>query len=63
LVQAGDNFNQLYAAVDAVYLYPGTSAGITPDRILPLILLAAFFFLLFRFSLRPRKPRQSGATP
>ncbi len=61
LVLGGDNYAQIYAVADAIYLYPGTSSGLTPGRIVPLVLLAVFFFLLVSLSQRSRRRRRRSA--
>ncbi len=55
-----DNYAQLYAAGDGIYLFPGNGGGIAPTRILPLILVAAFFFLLYWLSQRGRNRRRAA---
>ena len=51
----GDNdYSQLYAADNDVYLYPGTSGGFDLTRLFPLVLIAVFFYLLYRLAFRRR---------
>ena len=62
LVLGGDNDAQLFASAGTVYLYPGTSGGVTPDRFLPLLLIVAFFALLFYVSKRVRGRKRNKKT-
>lgn len=59
LAQGGDNYAQLYAAGTGIYLFPGSGGGIAPTRILPLILVVAFFFLLYLLSQRGRSRKRA----
>jgi ligand-binding sensor domain-containing protein len=63
LAIGADNYAQLYAVGAGVYQFPGTGAGIDPTRILPFLLVAAFFFLLYRLSQRGRKTRRDLLKP
>jgi ligand-binding sensor domain-containing protein len=57
-VIGADNASQLFAAVNNVYAYPGTGSGITPTRIITLLLVAllfVLFFLIAQRSIRGRK--------
>jgi photosystem II stability/assembly factor-like uncharacterized protein len=58
LALGADNYAQLYAAGTGIYLFPGSGGGIAPTRILPLILVVAFFFLLYWLSQRGRSNRK-----
>jgi ligand-binding sensor domain-containing protein len=51
-------YNQLYAATQGIYLFPGNSGAFDPSQILPVALILAFFYALYRFSTRGR--RRSG---
>jgi ligand-binding sensor domain-containing protein len=53
------NYAQLYAAGSGIYLFPGSGGGIAPTRILPLILVVAFFFLLYWLSQRGRNRKRA----
>lgn len=64
------NYSQLYAAVNDVYLYPGSSGGLTITRLIPILLILLFFYLLYRLTTRNRRrtqqmfaPEQSGKEP
>ncbi|MDQ2886439.1 MAG: hypothetical protein M3Y39_10155 [Chloroflexota bacterium] len=61
LALGADNYAQLYAAGTGIYLFPGSSGGIAPTRILPLILVVAFFFLLYWLSQRGRSRKRATA--
>ncbi|HLI09631.1 MAG TPA: hypothetical protein VKV40_23920 [Ktedonobacteraceae bacterium] len=57
LIIGGSNNSQLYAAtnVDGVYIFPGTSSGVTFDRLWPLLLIAALFIVLYVLISRTRR--------
>jgi photosystem II stability/assembly factor-like uncharacterized protein len=55
LLIAGINNTQLYAAANAVYIFPGTSSGLSLTHLLPLLLIAALFFLLYMLTSRSRR--------
>jgi photosystem II stability/assembly factor-like uncharacterized protein len=57
------NYAQLYAAADNVYLFPGTSGGINPTNLLPIVLVVFFFYLLLRFNSRNRAAKRSMQKP
>ncbi len=65
LAFGADNDAQLYAVGAGVYQFPGTGggAGIDPSRILPILLVIAFFFLLDRLSQRGRHARREMLKP
>jgi len=50
----GDSYSQLLVATNDVYLFPGTSSGFSLSRIIPIVLIALGFYLLYRFSARRR---------
>jgi hypothetical protein len=58
LVLGSDHYAQLYAAVDEVYQYPGSSGGVSPSRIVSIVLVVFFFFLLYWLILRRRQPKR-----
>jgi photosystem II stability/assembly factor-like uncharacterized protein len=58
-----DGYTQLYAASDDVYLYPGSGGGFDFSRITPLILIVAFFVLLYWLTQRNRRNRRAILTP
>ncbi len=51
---AGDNYSQLLVATNDVYLFPGINGGFSATRIIPIVLIALLFYLLYRFSARRR---------
>jgi photosystem II stability/assembly factor-like uncharacterized protein len=55
LAMGASGYNQLYAASNNVYLYPGNSSVFDPSQIFPILLVLAFFFALYRLSARGRK--------
>jgi len=55
LVQGTTNYSQTFAAMNNVYLYPGTGSIFDSARLLPLLLIVAFFYLLLRMSSRARR--------
>jgi ligand-binding sensor domain-containing protein len=63
LTLGGSNYSQIYAAVDDVYLYPGSSGGISFTHLLPVLLVLAFFYLLYRIALRGGKRRREVLKP
>lgn len=65
LALGADDYSQLHAAVDGngIYLFPGTSGGITSSRLLPFLLVVLFFFLLYRLSSRGRNRQRALLKP
>jgi ligand-binding sensor domain-containing protein len=59
LAIGANGYNQLYAATNGIYLFPGNSSVFDPSQIIPLLLILAFFFALYRFSTRGRRRSQS----
>ena len=55
MAQGATNYDQLFVAINNVYLYPGTGSIFDPTRLLPFVLILAFFYLLIRFSMRSRR--------
>ncbi|MDQ6659526.1 MAG: hypothetical protein M3Z24_01010, partial [Chloroflexota bacterium] len=63
-LQLGANdYSQLLAATNDVYLFPGTTGGFTAVRLLPLLFVALFFFLLYFMIMRSRKRRNTLLKP
>jgi ligand-binding sensor domain-containing protein len=56
------DYSQLFAAADDVYLYPGTSGGLTLNRLIAIVIVALFFYLLYRLTRRRRKVRNPERT-
>ena len=63
LAMGANGYNQLYAATNGIYIYPGNSSAFDPSQIFPLLLILAFFFALYRLSTRGRKRSQSRLKP
>ncbi len=63
LILGATNYSQLYAAVNDVYLYPGTSGGLSLTRLVPLLLLLLMFYLLYRVAQRGRNRRRDMLKP
>jgi ligand-binding sensor domain-containing protein len=56
----GDGYGQVFAASNAVYFFPGSSGGLSPSRLLPLIFVIALFVILYLF-VRSRQRRRVEA--
>jgi len=63
LAIGANGYNQLYAAMNGIYLYPGNSSAFDPSQIFPLLLILAFFFALYQFSTRGRRRSRSMLKP
>src|SRR5436305_743735 len=63
LVIGANGYNQLYAATNGIYFYPGNSSAFDPSQIFPLLLILVFFFALYQFSTRGRRRSQSMLEP
>ncbi|MDQ2714888.1 MAG: hypothetical protein M3Z08_08280 [Chloroflexota bacterium] len=59
----GDSNSQLFAAANDVYQYPGSGGGLDVTRLLPIVLIILFFFLLYRFTRRNRMHRREVLQP
>lgn len=57
MAQGSTDYNQLFVAINNIYLYPGTNSIFDPTRLLPFVLILVFFYILFRLSMRGRKPK------
>lgn len=57
LAQGDDGYTQLIAGSShGIYLYPGTTNGLSPSRFISIVLVLLFFFLLYYFfSVRRRR--------
>jgi len=56
-------YSQLFAAADDVYLFPGSSGGLTFTKLLPTVLILLFFYLLYRLLMRGRRRAQQMLKP
>jgi len=64
LAWGATNYSQLFAAVNDVYQFPGTSGGgFSTAHLVALLLIALFFFVLYRFTRRNRGNRQTPFKP
>jgi ligand-binding sensor domain-containing protein len=63
LAIGANGYNQLYAATNGIYLFPGNNSAFDPSQIFPILLILAFFFALYRFTLRGRKRSQQMPKP
>ncbi len=55
LALEASGYAQLIAAADDVYLFPGSSGGLSLTRLLPLLFFAALILLVYRFAGRTRR--------
>ncbi len=55
LALGSNGYNQLYAAVNNVYLYPGNSSFFDPSQLIPFLLIIIGFLALFRLTAQGRK--------
>jgi photosystem II stability/assembly factor-like uncharacterized protein len=55
LIQADNGFSQLFAASKGIYSYPGSGSIFSPDRIIPILVILAFFYLLYYMVTRGRR--------
>jgi photosystem II stability/assembly factor-like uncharacterized protein len=58
-----NNYAQLFAAANDIYLYPGNSGGFDATRVLTIIIIAAFFFLLYYVTRRNQLKRAGSRRP
>ncbi len=63
LAIGANGYNQLYAATNGIYLFPGNNSAFDPSKIFPILLILAFFFVLYRFTSRGRKRSQQIFKP
>src|SRR5579863_3316469 len=63
LAQGANGYDQLFAAVNNIYLFPGTSSILDPTRLLPFLLIIAFFYLLYRLNMRGRNRARNVLKP
>lgn len=62
LAWGASDYSQLFAAADDVYLFPGTSGGLSLSRLVELVIVALFFYLLYRLARRRRRPPERDRT-
>jgi len=63
LTLGANNYSQLYAAADDVYLYPGSSGGFSFTHLFPILLILVFFYFLYRLTLHGRNRRREVLKP
>jgi photosystem II stability/assembly factor-like uncharacterized protein len=63
MAQGAADYDQLFVALNNVYLYPGTSSIFDPGRLLPFLLIIVFFYFLLRFSMRRRNASRDMLKP
>jgi len=63
LALGATDYSQLFAAADDVYLFPGSSGGLTVTKLLPTVLILLFFYLLYRLLMRGRHRAQQMLKP
>lgn len=57
------DYSQLIAATNDIYIFPGTSGGLTLGRLIPFLFILLFFFLLYRIVIRSRRKRSTMLKP
>jgi photosystem II stability/assembly factor-like uncharacterized protein len=55
LAQGASGYSQLYAASRGIYFYPGNSGAFSVGRIIPILVILLFFYLLFLMVSRGRR--------
>jgi photosystem II stability/assembly factor-like uncharacterized protein len=63
LAIGGNKVSQLYATANNVYLFPGSSSGINPTRVVTLLLILLLFVLLFFIAQRGARRRKALLKP
>ncbi len=63
IIQGATNYDQLFAATNNVYLFPGTSSIFDPTRLLSLLFVVVVFLFLIRFSSRSRRQSRNPLKP
>jgi photosystem II stability/assembly factor-like uncharacterized protein len=63
LIQANNGFSQLIAASKGIYSYPGSGGIFSPDRIIPILVILAFFYLLYLMVTRGRRRSRETFKP
>jgi ligand-binding sensor domain-containing protein len=63
IAQGAANYDQLFVAINNIYLYPGTNSIFDPTRLLPFLLVIVFFYLLIRMSSRRRNASRTMLKP
>ena len=63
LLQGGSGYGQLFAANNDVYLFPGNGGPFDISRVLVLLLIALFFYVLIRLSTSGRRKARKSLLP
>jgi ligand-binding sensor domain-containing protein len=63
IAQGAANYDQLFAADNNLYLFPGTGSIFDLSHLLPLLLIVAFFYLLLRMNTRRRYQSRNTLKP
>ena len=63
LIQGDNGFSQLFAASRGIYSYPGSGGIFSPDRIIPILVILAFFYLLYLMVTRGRRRSREMLRP
>ena len=58
LALGASGYSQIYAATDDVYLYPGNGGDASPTRLIPILLVIVFFYVLYRIASGSRRKQQ-----
>lgn len=61
LAIGANNASQLFAAVNNVYVYPGTGSSITPTRVINLLFVVLLFGMLFLIAWRSARRRKTAS--
>ncbi len=63
LALGATGYSQLFAATGDVYLFPGSSGGLSATKLLPTLLIVLFFYLLYRLVTRSRNRARKMLKP
>lgn len=63
LAQGASGYSQLYAASRGIYLYPGNSGAFSAGRIIPILVILLFFYLLYLLVSRGRRRSRNMLKP
>src|SRR5579875_797073 len=63
LAQGASGYSQLYAAARGIYFYPGSSGPFSIDRLIPILVILLFFYLLFVLISRGRRRSRGMLKP
>src|SRR5262249_5794060 len=63
LTMGSNGYNQLYAADNDVYLYPGNSSIFDPSQLIPFLLIIIGFLALYRLTTQGRKRSRETFRP